>query len=115
VGRSTVAVLLYMRPFAIGGQAAYSVPSMKFELCAPTLESIVASFRAGATAEEIAQRFPAVAPFRLNWRPCSSDCSPQRYPSQLADDSALVDENFDHDLVRGVLRRRPELDLVALR
>jgi uncharacterized protein (DUF433 family) len=26
-----------------------------------TLESIVASFRAGATAEEIAQRFPAVA------------------------------------------------------
>jgi predicted nuclease of predicted toxin-antitoxin system len=24
----------------------------------------------------------------------------------------LADENFDHDIVRGVLRRRPELDLV---
>ena len=27
----------------------------------------------------------------------------------------LVDENFDHDLVRGVSRRRPELDLVEVR
>jgi len=27
-----------MRPFAIGGQAAYSVPSMKFEWCAPALD-----------------------------------------------------------------------------
>ena len=26
----------------------------------------------------------------------------------------LADENFDHDVVRGVLRRRPELDLVLV-
>jgi predicted nuclease of predicted toxin-antitoxin system len=26
----------------------------------------------------------------------------------------LADENFDHDLVRGTLRRRPELDLVSV-
>jgi hypothetical protein len=35
LGRWTVAVLLYMAPFAIGGQATYSVSSMKIRMVRP--------------------------------------------------------------------------------
>ena len=115
-----------------------------------TLDTIVAAFENGATAEEIAQQYPsvgladvyAVIAYYLHHRP-----EIRSYLHQRAQHSARVreenerrfdpsgvrdrllarrrysepvvprmaaDEHFNNDIVRGVLRRQPDLDIVRI-
>ena len=56
-----------------------------------TLDTVISAFLDGATAEEVVHQYPSL---------------------NLAD--VYADENFNNDIVRGLLRRKPDLDIVRL-